>query len=158
MTHLFLQGTGVCRPGRDERRVMCRALMRWETLRDEDQLPLDGQFDLRDDADLAPHFYWIRLSDPVPRSTVEHCGPVLADICGGAPAGRPVCEVLPVGVRERMIDFFNSAACYRQVLADSGSFIGHRGEILYRNIIMPLQDTAGTVVSLAGAINYRIEE
>jgi hypothetical protein len=136
---------------------MCRALMRWEVLREDGRLPLDGRLDLRDDPDLAPHAYYVRLTDPIRLSCLEYCGSVLAGLCGDDPTGQPIGQALPCGIRDRMVDFLHSAARYRQVLADSSSFIGRHGDILYRNMIMPMQDSAGTVVSLVGAFNYRIE-
>lgn len=136
---------------------MCRALLHWEVLRDEGRLPLDGTLDLRADDELAPHFYLVRLAPAIANSLVEYCGSVLGDLCGCDPRGRPVSCVLPVELSERMVDFFRSAACYRQVLADSGSFISRRGDILYRNIVMPLQAADGVVASIAGAFSYRIE-
>ena len=136
---------------------MCRALLHWEVLREDGRLPLDGTLDLRTDEDLAPHFYLVRLAPAVAASPVEYCGSVLGDLCENDPHGRPAGDALPVGVSERMVDFFLSATRYRQVLADSGSFISRRGDILYRNIVMPLQDADGAVVSIAGAFSYRIE-
>ncbi len=136
---------------------MCRALLRWEVLRDEARLPLDGTLDLRTDDDLAPHVYLVRLAPAIAASPVEYCGSVLGDLCDGDPQGRPAGRALPVGLCDRMVDFFHSSARYRQVLADSGSFISRRGDILYRNIVMPLQDADGAVVSIAGAFSYRIE-
>lgn len=136
---------------------MCRALLRWEVLRDEARLPLDGTLDLRNDDDLAPHFYLVRLAPAIASSPVEYCGSVLGDLCESDPHGRPAGHALPVGLCDRMVDFFHSAARYRQVLADSGSFISRRGDILYRNIVMPLQNVDGAVVSIAGAFSYRIE-
>lgn len=134
---------------------MCRALLRWEVLREDGRLPLHGALDLTADSDLAPHFYLVHLAPRIAQSAVLHCGPVLGQLCERDPNGLPVGSVLPSGIRDRMIDFFHSAARYRQVLADSGSFIARSDEILYRNIVMPMQGADGAVASIVGAFSYR---
>lgn len=149
--------SGLCQPGRDERRVICRALVQWELKREDGQLPLDGSIDVFDAADLAPHYYLVRLQPAIAASTFLYCGAVLAGLCRGEPTGGVVVEVLPRDLRSRMLDFFYSASRHRNVLADSDSFFAGPGQVLYRNIVMPMQDADGAVTGIFGAFSYRIQ-
>lgn len=149
--------SGLCRTSRDERRVICRALMQWELKRPDSRLPLDGSIDIHDSPDLTPHYFLVRLQPAVAASTFVYCGAVLAGLCLDEPVHRGVAEVLPRDLRDRMLDFFHSAVRYRNALADSDSFLASAGQVLYRTIVMPLQNAEGAVSSIFGAFNYRIE-
>lgn len=148
--------TGLCRTERDERRVMCRTLVLWESLRKGDDLPTLADIRPGMSDDLAPFLYVIDVGLTMPSSRFGYCGPVLAQSCGAEPTGKTLAEVLPSSFAEPMIQFFRSAVHYRQALADSGSFHAAAGaEVLYRNVVMPLRGADDAIGHLLGGFSYR---
>jgi hypothetical protein len=109
--------------------------------------------------DLAPHFYLIGLAPRLADSRFLYCGPSLALLLPGDPAGRRVTEALPPVLSEQMVEFLKGAVQYRQPLADSGSLQrADGGELLYRNILLPLGGRSGAVEQVLGAFSYRLVE
>lgn len=145
-----------CRAPAIERRAICRALAVWKALRQGDALPrLRDLSPPGEDPELAAHLYLLHLARPPAESVFIHCGEALAGLCHDAPAGRRAIEVLPDGLRDAMLGFFASAAQYRKPLADQGSFLTGQGDdVLYRNLLMPLEDETGVVAGMLGAFSW----
>jgi hypothetical protein len=145
-----------CRTAREERRVMCRTLVFWEGLRRDERLPRLDEIAGSADVELSPFLYVVEVRRPLDRARFVRCGSVLAAVCGGDPVGRTLGEALPAAIADTMMAFFNSAIHYRQPLADNGSFMNGGGEVLYRNIVMPLQGGDGEITHLLGGFSYRM--
>lgn len=144
---------GPCRDLRDERRIPCRALHYWNRLCGTRRMPSLREFQLDPLPELAPHFYLIRAGADF---IFESCGEVPASICVREPMGWPVAKALPPAIAPQIAGFCTSVAQYGRPMADSGNFLmGNRGNIYYRNILMPLHDGRGIVSHILGAFNYR---
>lgn len=142
-------------PRNSERRMVGRALVMWEKLRQGRAFPSRADCEAAEAAGLAANSFLIRVSDSEDNDEVVACGAALRDALGDDPTGKKVAKVLP-SATERGLTFWRVAAELKKPIADIGSFTNDNGqEVQYRSVLLPLSDDQERINYLLGAFSFR---
>jgi hypothetical protein len=141
----------------DERRVIGRALRRWDQLRENQSAPFPDRarclISLNDG--MSDSLVVIAVGSDEKKDRVIQCGAVFREALARDPRGLPVGQIMPSTI-ERGLVFWRIAAEMKKPIADVGGFTNARGEeILYRSVFLPVTDDGGSVTHLIGAFSYK---
>ncbi len=139
----------------DERRIIGRALRRWDALRDTAPFP-DRELCLNSLNDgMSASIIVIAVGNNETEDHVIHCGTDFQNALACDPIGQPLRKIMPSTI-ERGLVFWRVAAEMKKLIADVGAFTNASGdEILYRSVFLPVTDDGGTVSHLIGAFSYK---
>ena len=139
----------------DERRVVGRALRRWDKLRGTAQIPdRDSCLNILHDG-LSDSVFVIAVGSHEKKDIIIQCGPNFRDALAHDPLSFPVSEIMPSTI-ERGLVFWRVAAEMKRPIADVGEFTNADGDdILYRSVFLPVTDYGDTVTHLIGAFSYK---
>jgi hypothetical protein len=139
----------------DERRVIGRALRRWDQLRENALFPDRARCLIALNDSMSDSVVVIVIGSGEKEDRVIQCGNVFRDALARDPRGLPVGQIVPSTIEWGLV-FWRIAAEMRKPIADVGEFTNADGEeILYRSVFLPVTDDGGSVTHLIGAFSYK---
>ncbi len=139
----------------DERRVIGRALRRWDQLRENALFPDRARCLIALNDSMSKSVVVIAIGSGEKEDCIIQSGRVFRDALALDPRGLPVSQVMPSTI-ERGLVFWRIAAEMRKPIADVGEFTNANGEeILYRSVLLPVTDDGDSVTHLIGAFSYK---
>lgn len=139
-----------------ERRMVGRALARWDALRGERRFPNRADCEAFGAGGLADNMFLIEVTRNEDLDEVVSSGPAFRSALAIDPVGRKAMKVLP-SATERRLSFCRVAAELKKPVADVGQFTNAQGEeVMYRSILLPLSDDQENVNYLLGAFSYKV--
>lgn len=144
-----------CRQEDAERRAMCQTLFYWLECHVEETIPSHVDLDLKARPELARHLFTLDLNRVAGALTIDFCGSVVTDLCGGNPSGQCASRAFPAPFREQIPHLCKNVAEFRKPISDSGAAYAPQGEIAYRAILMPLSHDKAIIDRILGSITFR---
>jgi hypothetical protein len=139
----------------DERRVIGRALRRWDQIRENAHFPDRERCLSAFNEGMSNYVVVIAIGSGEEDDRIVQCGTEFRNALAHDPVGSPVRTIMPSTI-ERGLVFWRVAAEMKKPIADVGEFTNASGEeILYRSVFLPVGDDSGTVTHLIGAFSYK---
>lgn len=141
----------------NERRMIGRALARWDRLLGERQrLPARSDCAAFARDGMAENLFLIAVGADEAGDRIVDTGPAFRRALAADPVGRSAIKVLP-SATERGLSFCRVAAELMKPLVDTGTFTNANDEhILYRAVLLPLSEDERRIDHVLGAFSYRI--
>ncbi len=144
-------------PGGIERRMVHRLLTLWRDARGEGPMPTLAAVLAQDLADILPDMYVIALPPGGGEPTFERLGPAIAEEIAADLVGEPLSAVPEGCLLKQALECVGEVVDRKVPMTRGGEFTNTRGQtILFRGIIAPLGDDAGSMRYLLGAANCKV--
>jgi len=139
----------------DERRVIGRALSRWDRLRENALYPDRARCLIALNYVMGESVIVIAIGPNEKDDCVIQSGSVFRDALAHDPRGLPVRQIMPSTI-ERGLVFWRIAAEMSKPIADVGLFTNANGEeIIYRSVFLPVTDDGVSVTHLISVFSYK---
>ena len=141
-----------------DRRTTGFALRYWDERKRGRRCPATADLDPGESPRLRDHAFVVAVATESHGFTVTYSGPSLARLCGADPTGQPIDRCLPAPLRERTVQFLETATSLKRPMADSSRYTDNAGNVVaYRTVLMPLAGERGAVDHLFGVLTYKTE-
>lgn len=139
-----------------ERRVCTRAVAAWRALAAPRRFPAGAQIEALEPAELHEHFFVLEVPPSGEPPRCVSAGPVMRRAIGRDPTGRPLTELLPPPIGQKLAGAMRDAVATGTPVGDAGRWARPDGsDVVYRAVLMPLSDDQRRIDAVLGAINFR---